>query len=177
MVKDKNLPAVIILPSQAYGPDDPSWTIRPLQLIKAGRMILVDGGKGLIQPIYIDDLVEGIFLAAKSGRVGQSYILCGEKVTTIREYFENLAKLVGKKRIPSIPKWVAMGVAYGSESWARLTNSTPVFTRQEVKATLVQVTYKGRKAREELGVYPRTDLSSGLEKVNEWIKATGQINH
>ena len=170
LVKEKNLPAVIVLPSQAYGPEDPSWTVRPLQLIKAGRMILVDGGKGLIQPIYIDDLVEGILLAAKSGQVGQSYILCGEKAIRIREYFENLATLVGKNKLPAVPKRVALGMAKVAEFWARLTNTNPVFTCQEIRATLVHLAYDGRKAREELGFDPRTDLTSGFRKVNDWIQ-------
>jgi nucleoside-diphosphate-sugar epimerase len=174
LVKERNLPAVIVLPSQAYGPADPSWTIRPLELISSGRLILVSGGTGLIQPIYIDDLVEGIILAAKRGMVGQSYILCGETSISIREYFSMLTELTGKKKLHSIPKWLAMSMARTAESWAGLFNGKPVFTRQEVQATLVGASYKGDKARTELGFKPKVNLETGMARIKQWL-ASGDI--
>ncbi len=171
LVQEKNLPAVIVLPSQAYGPEDPSWTRRPLELMSSGRMILVNDGEGLIQPIYIDDLAEGILLAAKTGKVGQSYILCGQKSISIREYFSLLANLVGKKRLPSIPKWLALFMAQSAEFWARLVNSKPVFTRQEILATLVRASYNGDKARKDLGFIPKTDLTTGVARIKQWLES------
>ena len=171
LVKYKNLPAIIVLPSQAYGPDDPSWTLRPLELINSGRMILVDGGQGLIQPIYIDDLAAGILLAAKTGKVGQSYILCGRQSISIREYFGLLANLAGKKRLPSIPEWLAIIMARCAEYWAGLAHSKPAFTRQEIQATLARAIYNGDKARTELGFVPKTDLTTGMAKIKQWLEA------
>ena len=40
-------------------------------------MLMVDGGRGLVSPIYIDDLADAVLAAARAGRVGESYILCG----------------------------------------------------------------------------------------------------
>jgi len=171
-VQDKKLPAVIVLPSQVYGPDDRTWTQRPLELIRDGRMILVDGGQGLMQPIYIDDLIRGILLAAKTGIIGQSYILCGAKSITCREYFNLLADLVGKKKLPAVPKWVAVTMARTAEYWAMITRSKPVFTCQEIQATTVQATYNGKKAREELGFEPKIDLNTGMARIKQWIEAS-----
>jgi nucleoside-diphosphate-sugar epimerase len=171
LVKYKNLPAITVLPSQAYGPDDPSWTLRPLELLNSSRLILVNGGHGLIQPIYIDDLAEGILLAAKTGKVGESYILCGQQSISIREYFCLLANLVGKKRLPSIPEWLAIIIARCAEYWATLSHSKPVFTRQEIQATLARTIYKGDKARAELGFVPKTDLTTGMAKIKQWLES------
>jgi nucleoside-diphosphate-sugar epimerase len=171
LIKYNNLPAVIVLPSQAYGPEDSSWTLRPLELIRSGRMILINGGQGLIQPIYIDDLAAGILLAAKAGKVGQSYILCGQKNMSIREYFGSLANLTGKKRLPSIPEWLANILARSAEYWAGLSNSKPVFTRQEIQATMTRANYSGDKARKELGFIPTTDLATGMAKIKKWLES------
>ncbi len=98
LIDEKGLPAVIIQPSEVYGPGDPNWTERPIELIKSGRMILAGGGKGLIQPVFIDDLVRGVLAAAERGGLGETYILCGPEVVTVREYFSYFAAMVGKKR-------------------------------------------------------------------------------
>jgi nucleoside-diphosphate-sugar epimerase len=171
LIRDKNLPAVIVLPSQAYGPEDPSWTQRPLELIRSGRMILVNGGQGLMQPIFIDDLAEGILLAAKTGEVGQSYILCGQQSMSIREYFSLLANLVGKQRLPTIPLRLAKILARSAEYWAGLTDGNPIFTRQEIQATVAQARYNGDKARKELGFIPKTDSATGMAKIKQWIES------
>jgi nucleoside-diphosphate-sugar epimerase len=113
----------------------------------------------------------GLLLAAKAGTIGQSYILCGVKSITYREYFNLLADLVGKKKLPTVSKWVAVTIARTAEYWAMFTRSKPVFTCQEVQATTVQATYNGKKAREELGFEPKIDLNTGMARIKQWIEA------
>jgi len=74
-----------------------------MALMRSGKFKLIDEGKGLFQPIYLDDLVEGIAQAVEKGRVGESYILCGEEITTFNVYFRRLAAIAKVQKLPSVP--------------------------------------------------------------------------
>jgi nucleoside-diphosphate-sugar epimerase len=131
-------------------------------------MILAGGGKGLIQPVFIDDLVRGVLAAAERGGLGETYILCGPEAVTVREYFSYFAAMVGKKRLPSLPGRLALGAAGAAELWARTFGGAPVFTRQEVMSTMATATYDGGKAEHELGFEARTSLPEGMREVALW---------
>lgn len=176
LIEDRGLPAIILQPSEVYGPADPNWTARPIELIKAGKMVLADSGKGVIQPIFIDDLVQGILAAAGKGKVGETYILCGPDVVTIQEYFSYFAGMMGKGRLPSVPGRIALGTAALSEWASRLFRKSPVFTRQEILATMATATYDGTKAERELGFVPKTSLSEGMREVKKWLDASDKLS-
>jgi nucleoside-diphosphate-sugar epimerase len=171
LIEGKGLPAIIVQPSEVYGPGDPNWTERPIELIKGGRMILAGGGKGLIQPVFIDDLVRGVLAAAERGSLGETYILCGPEAVTVREYFSYFAAMVGKTRLPSLPGRLALGAAAAAEAWAKTFGGAPVFTRQEVMSTMATATYDGRKAARELGFEARTSLAEGMREVERWLSS------
>ncbi len=171
LVGERGLPAVILRPSEIYGPQDRNWTLRPLRLIASGRMLLAGGGKGLTQPMFVDDLVEGVLAAAEKGGVGEVYILCGPNVVTFRDYFGRLARIVGRKRIPSVPLRFGLAAAGLAERAARLFGRAPVFTRQEALSSTTTATFDGAKARRELGFEPRTSLDEGMRAVEEWWRA------
>jgi len=170
LAAERGLPAVILQPSEVYGPGDPNWTERPLELIRQGRMILAGGGKGLVQPVFIDDLVQGILAAAEGGRVGETYILCGPEVVTIEEFFGHYARMMGKARLPSIPGRLALVLAGAAELAAKVLRRAPVFTRQEVMSTTATATYDGRKAERELGFKPKITVADGMREVERRLR-------
>src|SRR5206468_3894419 len=53
----------VIRPGDVYGPGSVPWIARPLAMMQKGRFFLPDGGRGVINPVYVDNLVDGIFLA------------------------------------------------------------------------------------------------------------------
>jgi nucleoside-diphosphate-sugar epimerase len=165
LTRDQGLPAVIVQPTEVYGPDDRNWTLGPLELIRAGKMVLASGGSGLVQLIYQDDAVDGILAAARQGLVGEAYIIGGAEAVTIREYFLSLARMTGHERLPSVPGWLAVALAGLLELGSRANGRPPSFTRGAVRGTMVHATYRIAKARTELGFAPRVDLRNGLEQV------------
>lgn len=169
LAHEKGLPAVIVQPTEVYGPDDENWTLGPLELIRSGQMILAGGGAGLVQLVYQDDVVEGILAAARRGRVGEAYLIGGAKPVTIREYFTGLARIAGRERLLSAPGWLAVTLAGVLEFASRLTGRPPRFTRGAVRGTMVHATYRTDKARTELGFYPRVDFGDGLQRVRERV--------
>jgi dihydroflavonol-4-reductase len=169
--RDRGLPAVIVQPTEVFGPDDKNWTIKPLELIRSGRMMLASGGVGLVQLIYQDDVVDGVLAAARHGRVGEAYILGGGAITTIREYFLELARIAGQERLRSVPGWLALVAAWVEEFRSRLTGRPPVFTRGGVRGTMVYATYRTEKAAAELGFIAKTDFATGLKRIRERLSA------
>ncbi|MBN2464819.1 NAD-dependent epimerase/dehydratase family protein [candidate division WOR-3 bacterium] len=170
--RDRGLPAVIVQPTEVFGPDDRNWTLGPLELIRSGRMMLASGGIGLVQLIYQDDVAEGILAAARHGRLGEAYILGGGTITTIREYFLGLARIAGQERLPSVPSWLALVAAGLEEFRSRLSGRPPVFTRGGVRGTMVYATYRTEKAAAELGFVAKTGFATGLERIRERLSAS-----
>jgi dihydroflavonol-4-reductase len=174
LVAERRLPAVIVQPTEVYGPGDRHWTLSAIRLLESGRMILPAGGKGVIQPIFIDDVAEGAVLALRHGRVGEAYLLTGTQVVSVREFFGCLASIVGRRRVPSVPRWLALVGAFLAESGARLTGTAPIFTRSAVRGTTMKATYlsgQDSKAYRELGFMPRVGLAEGMSAVQAWLAA------
>ena len=48
--------AVVVRPGDVYGPGSVPWTLRPLQMARAGQLAVPGRGDGLMLPLYIDDL-------------------------------------------------------------------------------------------------------------------------
>ena len=156
---EKRLPAIIVQPTHVYGPGDPNWTMRPIELICSGRMALIGRGLQRIQPIFISDLVEGILLAGTVGKIQNSYILCGPNVVTMKDFMGFLLRMHGKGKVPSIPSSLALFAAGLFESVAKMgLSKVPIFTRREVKAALAETVCSRYKAESELGFKARTSL-------------------
>src|SRR5436190_11619965 len=68
--------ATIIRPGDVYGPRSRGWTVLPVKMIKSGQMVLPNGGHGQIGPVYVDNLVDGVTLAAESAdAVGEIFTI------------------------------------------------------------------------------------------------------
>lgn len=125
----KGLPAIIVQPTYVYGPGDETWTLTPIKLVRNHLLFLPEGGNGLMQPVFIDDLVDGIMAAFFHGKIGNSYILCGPEVVIVKEFFTYLAHMIGKTTIPSIPGWIALLMAQVLELVSRFGRYSIPFTR------------------------------------------------
>jgi nucleoside-diphosphate-sugar epimerase len=87
----------ILQPTVVYGPGAPSWTINPLRMLKSGRVVLVNGGTGLCNPVYVDDVVQAMLRAgvAKEGS-GERFLVSGRQTVTWREFYERYERMLGQ---------------------------------------------------------------------------------
>src|SRR5881397_873462 len=80
--------ATIVRPGDVYGPRSRGWTVLPVRMIKSGQMILPDGGRGQIGPVYVDNLVDGVTLAASSPQaVGEIFTIADGAPVEIGDFF------------------------------------------------------------------------------------------
>ena len=175
MIKQLGLPAVIVYPSIVFGPYDDAWTMGVINAIQEKRMMLPSGGTGLLHPIFIDDLVEGLLAAATRGNIGEGYILCGPETVTVREYGGYLARMIGQEKLPSIPSWLALSIATLAEWEANIFHHRPWLMREAVRGMAMHTTYNGEKSKRELGFEAHTPVMMGMERVQDWLLHTGRM--
>lgn len=92
----QGLAATVVQPTVVYGPWGPAWTVRILNELKTGRVILVDGGTGLCNPVYVDDVVRAMLLAAvQKEAVGEHFLVSGPAPVTWKEFYGAYERILG----------------------------------------------------------------------------------
>lgn len=91
---DSDLPGVILRPSMIYGPDEDRNISRMAAFLRKRSWFPVFGsGMALQQPVYVEDVVDGILAAANhSCAVGNCYALAGAEALT----YDQMVNLVGE---------------------------------------------------------------------------------
>jgi nucleoside-diphosphate-sugar epimerase len=98
------LPVSVIQPACVYGPFGGSWTQGVLNQLLDDRVILVGEGEGLANPVYVDDVVHGILLAAvRDQAIGQAFLISDGDRVTWREFYGRYAQMVKGAEIVSAP--------------------------------------------------------------------------
>ena len=157
----------IIRPGDVYGPGSHFWTVTPVREIRRRRMVLPAMGKGHLSPVYVDDLVEGVMLAAASPEAaGQAFTLTGGAGVETRDFFGRYARIVGKK-VPVAPTPVVVALA------ATIGRTSDVVTPDGVRYVARKGTYSIEKARTVLGYEPAVDLDEGMRRSEAWLRAEG----
>jgi nucleoside-diphosphate-sugar epimerase len=94
--KVKNLSVVVLQPTIVYGPYGSPWTVNVLKQLQRGRQILVNGGEGFCNTVYIDDLVNAMLLAATNGNVtGEAFLISSDEVITWRDFYCRFERMLG----------------------------------------------------------------------------------
>jgi nucleoside-diphosphate-sugar epimerase len=92
---DQGLSVAVVQPTIVYGPWALTWTIKPLQQLQTGRVILVNDGSGTCNPVYIDDVVSAMIEAARSPEAHkQAFLISGDQPVTWREFFERYQRML-----------------------------------------------------------------------------------
>ena len=125
------LATVIARPSQVYGPGSVQFTIRPIHIIRSKRMFLIDGGRHMFKPVYIDNLVDGLLLCGwHPNAVGEAFNLTDGVAIPWRSLFGAYAKMLGVSDLPSLPYPLAWCAAGALEFVAGLRGKSSPVTRR-----------------------------------------------
>ncbi len=96
------VPVVVLQPTAVYGPWGGVWTAQPLAALRSGRLILVDGGAGTANAVYVDDLVSAMLLAAvRDGVVGEAFLVSAAEPVTWRELYGRFAPCSTVTAVPA----------------------------------------------------------------------------
>ena len=150
--------AVILRPSVMFGPGDNFYN-KFAGMAGWGPVMLIGGGRGVLQPVYVDDVAR----AAVKGATGEAapgiYELGGPEVLTLRQVVGQVLRAIDKRRlVVNLPGWMAGLAAGGLDAvqWASgglLTNR--VVTRDQLRSLKVPSrTAEGVQGLEALGISP-----------------------
>jgi predicted dehydrogenase/nucleoside-diphosphate-sugar epimerase len=97
------LPAAVIQPTIVYGPYSRPWTIGPVDQLQKGRVVLVDGGRGLCNAVYIDDVIDAMILAAANDQAnGEVFLISGREPVSWKDFYHAYETFIGSKRTISM---------------------------------------------------------------------------
>jgi len=142
--------------------------------IKRGIGFVPDAKQIIGNYAFIDDVIEGHFLALQRGLGGEKYILGGEN-RSYEEFFENIRQASPKKiRLVTLPKFLIKF----SSGFIYLTN---ILTKRHSHFTpkVVDRLYQNRavsceKSIRQLG-YQVTPLQSGIQQTIQFLKAKNYV--
>jgi nucleoside-diphosphate-sugar epimerase len=163
----------IVRPGDVYGPRSRAWAVIPAELIRSRRFTLPGGGRGIHSPVYVDNLVDGVVLAAASPQaVGEIFTLSDGIGVPYRDFFSPYAELVGR-RLVTLPTPVALASAAIIQRLGRVAPGDNEINPGSARYLLRKGTYSNTKAREILGWEPRVGLQEGLERTIAWLRDQG----
>ena len=77
---------VVISPSAVYGPSGPLFTELPARMARAGEFCWVEDGRGKLNYVFVDNLVDALILAAANPKAHGERFIVNDGVTTFREF-------------------------------------------------------------------------------------------
>ena len=167
---------VTIRPGDVYGPGSRPWTVLPLEIIRSGRFVLPARGRGTFSPVYVDDLVAGLVLAATiPAAAGQVITLSGGADVPAREFFGHYFRMLGRRGPLCLPTAIAV-------AGARLVGGLERLRGRETEINATSIRYLARpggysiaKARRVLGYEPAIDLDEGMRRTEAWLRERGLL--
>jgi nucleoside-diphosphate-sugar epimerase len=101
--RTEGLPVTILQPTTVYGPYAPVWTLDVIERLKTEKVILVDGGGGLCNAVYIDDVVSAMLLAAvEEAAVGEAMLISGEHPVSWCDFYSRFSEMVDGAELVSL---------------------------------------------------------------------------
>jgi len=167
----EGLGGVVFRPVGIYGPGDTRF-LKLFRYISTGKFKMFGNGKVLYHMTYIDDLVDGILLAATvPGIEGEVFTLGGNGYTTLEELVKVIADVLGvrlsRMKYPVWPLWAA-GLA--CEILCKPFGIEPPLYRRRVEFFIKDRAFDISKAKRLLGFVPKVDLRTGIEKTAGWYR-------
>ena len=173
VVRARHAPGVfevtVIRPGDVYGPGSIPWVVRPFDLMRAGVFVLPDGGRGLVNHVHVDNLIDALFLAIEKDASDVFTVSDGVGATCL-EYFGPIARAAGRPRIRTAPAGLLRGAFKVVQAGASLLGKEAPAAPSAVDYLMRPHAYSIDKARRELGFAPAIDFGEGMAGVCEWLK-------
>ncbi len=155
----------ILRPAWIYGPGCPR-TARLLRTIRKGRFFFIGKGANLRHPVYVEDVVDSLLLAAHgSPGMRRDHIIAGPAPMPLRELVNTFARAVSapppRLRMPRLMALVLGSVA---ETAGRVLRRNPPFSRRTLAFFENDNAFDITAARRDIGFAPRVDLPEGLRR-------------
>ncbi|MFB6263355.1 MAG: NAD-dependent epimerase/dehydratase family protein [Bradymonadaceae bacterium] len=170
-----DLEVVIARPGDVWGPGSDPWVVRPLEWMRRHLFVLPDGGRGRLDPIYVDNLVDALIALLDRGQSGEAYNVTDGRSMQTREYFGRLAEWLGREKVPTCPgNWLE--VAFGTvETGFDALGLEPPARRAALNFLTRPHPYSNEKLTRNIGYTPEVTFEEGLERTERWARDRGLV--
>jgi nucleoside-diphosphate-sugar epimerase len=171
----RGLDHVILRVGSVYGPGSVQWTLRPAKLARSKLgLVLVDGGRGVHNALFIDDLVDAIVLCLDhpAASRGVFNVTDGQPVT-YAEFFGHYVRMVRGGGTFSLPLGAALPLAWLVERAAAASRRPAPITRIAVRLLARRTVVGSERMRAALGFEPAVALADGMHACHRWLAETG----
>jgi dihydroflavonol-4-reductase len=166
----------IVRISETYGPAD----LRLLKLFRAierRRYVTLGRGTNEHQPIYVDDLCEGLLRAASAPQAaGETIVLAGEEHLTTNAMVAMISAAVGRERLPlHVPLWPIAVAAQACEAMLKPLGLKAPLNPRRLDFFRKSFRFSTAKARALLEMKATVPFAEGARRTAEWYRAEGLL--
>jgi nucleoside-diphosphate-sugar epimerase len=173
---ERGVEVVALRPTLVYGPAAPYWIVGYCERVKHEQVALVDGGTGLANLIFVEDLVDAMWAAAETpGAAGTVCLVSGAQPVTWAEYLGHFARMCRKPVPPSVPLWRAKLEIQVLRVYGTLTKRPRRLQGMDVRLMSQHTTVRIDHARQVLGWSPATSLDDGMDVCEAWLRREGHL--
>lgn len=177
--RGEKIEAVIIRAPWFYGPNQPPRQTLFFKMIRDGKAPIVGSGNNLRSMAYVDNLCQGLSLAAETEAAkGQVYWIADKRPYSMNEIVDTVERLLetefGQKcahkrlRLPGI----ASSIAYAADAVLQSLGlyHQKIHVLSEMNKTIA---CSVAKAERELNYRPAVDLEEGMRRSLQWCAGRG----
>jgi nucleoside-diphosphate-sugar epimerase len=158
----------VIRPGDVYGAGSGPWVVRPFDLIKAGLFVLPGGGRGIVNHVYVDNLVDALFLAIEKD-ASDVYTISDGVGATCLDYFRPIAEAAGRPRLRTAPAGLLRAAATAVQAAASLVGLEAPASPSAIDYLMRPHAYSIAKAQRDLGFVPSVAFGEGMRRVRDWL--------
>ena len=139
---------------------------------------MIGRGANYHQPIYVDDLAEGLWQAAGAEAArDRVLLLAGKEALTTRQMVLAIGKAVAAgDRLLHAPMWPFLAAAVVCETTLRPLGVQPPLHRRRMDFFRKSFRFSIRNAESAFGFDPRTSFAQGAAQTAEWYRAHGDLS-
>jgi nucleoside-diphosphate-sugar epimerase len=177
------LSTVALRPHLIWGPGDTHVVPQIVERARSGRLRLIDGGRKLVDTVFVDNAVDAHLLAAErlepgAACSGRAYFVTNGEPKPLAEIVNRILGAAGEPPVSrSVPRSVALRMAAVVESAYRLLplSGQPPMTRFIAHSLATAHWYDISAAERDLDYRPRVSLDEGFERLASWFAAQPEV--
>jgi UDP-N-acetyl-alpha-D-quinovosamine dehydrogenase len=179
--RQTGLPVIILRPTDVFGPNDRTSSLRILSGIESGWPTLAGTGRRILSFCYVGNIAKACHLACQMrGRDGSAYTITNGQDVTWRQLMSYFQLRLGRPQRIFVPLFAAYVLAFFMQAFhAVVPSREALLTWYRVSKLGRDTSYDISRTTEELGYQPDQDLDRQLESIMEWYareKAFGPVN-
>lgn len=168
LAANDGMETIVLRPRFVWGPGDTTILPGIVEAVEGGRFSWIGGGHHLTSTTHVENVVEGLVLAAKRGRPGEAYFVTDGEPLEFRAFITRLLATRGveapDRNTPAPLARLAAPVCEALWRGLRLKGEPPV-TRMALWVSSLELTIDISKAREQLEYKPVRGVDEGLAEL------------